>query len=91
MNKSILYIIILLFISNCSVNKNESIEYENQIEIFKKIEPIQKEFNQNLKIKKFQDFKINPFIKNNSNNKITFVFINLQISKDLVQIHFRKV
>ncbi len=68
MNKSILYIIILLFISNCSVNKNESIEYENQIEIFKKIEPIQKEFNQNLKIKKFQDFKINPFIKNNSNN-----------------------
>tara|TARA_B100000161_G_scaffold4960_2_gene3237 strand:- start:303 stop:1574 length:1272 start_codon:yes stop_codon:yes gene_type:complete len=67
-NKSILYIIILLFISNCSVNKNESIEYENQIEIFKKIEPIQKEFNQNLKIKKFQDFKINPFIKNNSNN-----------------------
>ena len=68
MNKSILYIIILLFISNCSVNKNESIEYENQIEIFKKIEPIQKEFNQNLKIKKFQDFKTNPFIKNNSNN-----------------------
>ncbi len=68
MNKSILYIIILLFISNCSVNKNKSIEYENQIEIFKKIEPIQKEFNQNLKIKKFQDFKINPFIKNNSNN-----------------------
>ena len=68
MNKSILYIIILLFISNCSVNKNESIEYENQIEIFKKIEPIQKEFNQNLKIKKFQNFKINPFIKNNSNN-----------------------
>ena len=68
MNKNILYIIILLFISNCSVNKNESIEYENQIEIFKKIEPIQKEFNQNLKIKKFQDFKINPFIKNNSNN-----------------------
>ena len=68
MNKTILYIIILLFISNCSVNKNESIEYENQIEIFKKIEPIQKEFNQNLKIKKFQNFKINPFIKNNSNN-----------------------
>ena len=68
MNKSILYIIILLFISNCSVNKNDNIEYENQIEIFKKIEPIQKEFNQNLKIKKFQDFKINPFIKNNSNN-----------------------
>ena len=68
MNKTILYIIILLFISNCSVNKNESIEYENQIEIFKKIEPIQKEFNQNLKIKKFQNFKINFFIKNNSNN-----------------------
>ena len=68
MNKSILYIIILLFISNCSVNKNDNIEYENQIEIFKKIEPIQKEFNQNLKIKKFQDFKTNPFIKNNSNN-----------------------
>ena len=38
------------------------------IDIFKKNEPIEKEFNQQLKIKKLNTFKKNPFLKNNSNN-----------------------
>ena len=38
------------------------------IDIFKKNEPIEKEFNQQLKIKKLNTFKTKPFIRNNSNN-----------------------
>ena len=68
MNKCIKYIIILLFISNCSFSKNEKNENENLIDIFKKNEPIEKVFNQQLKIKKLNTFKQKPFLKNNSNN-----------------------
>ena len=68
MNKCIKYIIILLFLSNCSFSKNEKNENQNLIDIFKKNEPIEKEFNQQLKIKKLNTFKKNPFLKNNSNN-----------------------
>ncbi len=68
MNKCIKYIIILLFISNCSFSKNEKNENENLIDIFKKNEPIEKVFNQQLKIKKLNTFKKKPFLKNNSNN-----------------------
>ena len=68
MNKCIKYIIILLFLSNCSFSKNEKNENQNLIDIFKKNEPIKKEFNQQLKIKKLNTFKKNPFLKNNSNN-----------------------
>ena len=68
MNKCIKYIIILLFLSNCSFSINEKNENQNLIDIFKKNEPIEKEFNQQLKIKKLNTFKKNPFLKNNSNN-----------------------
>ncbi len=68
MNKCIKYIIILLFLSNCSFSKNEKNENQNLIDIFKKNEPIEKEFNQQLKIKKLSTFKKNPFLKNDSNN-----------------------
>ena len=68
MNKKFLYTIIFLFLASCSLSKKDFKKEDKSIEIFKKIQPIKKEFNQNLKIKKFQNFKINPFIKNNSNN-----------------------
>ena len=68
MNKNILYIIILIFISNCSFSKKDKNENEKLIDIFKKNEPIKKEFNQQLKIKKLNTFKYKPFLKNNSNN-----------------------
>ncbi len=68
MNKVLKYIIILLLISNCSFSKDDKVENENLIDIFKKIEPIKKEFNKELRIKKFNIFKANPFLKNNTNN-----------------------
>ena len=68
MNKAFKYIIILIFLSNCSFSKNEAVIDEKLIDIFKKNKPIEKEFNQELKIKKSNIFKSNPFFKNNSNN-----------------------
>ncbi len=88
MNKAIKYIIILLFITNCSNSKNDKVKKDNLIDIFKKVEPIEKEFNQNLKIKKFNYFNESPFIKNNSNNNGNINFstdfekiLNYKISK----------
>ena len=74
MNKALKYIIILIFISNCSLSKKENINNNNIGEIFKKSDPIKKEFNQKLKIKKFNSFAINPFLRNDTNNsgKINF-------------------
>ena len=68
MNKAIKYIIILIFLSNCSVSKKDKADNDKLIDIFKKNEPIEKEFNQQLKIKKLNTFKTKPFQKNNSNN-----------------------
>ena len=68
MNKTIKYIIILLFISNCSLSKKENEIKDNLVKIFKKNDPIKKEFNPQLKIKKLNSFDLNPFIKNNTNN-----------------------
>ena len=68
MNKAIKYIIILIFLSNCSASKKDTSDNEKLIDIFKKNEPIEKEFNQQLKIKKLNTFKTKPFLKNNSNN-----------------------
>ena len=53
MNKALRYIIILLFLTSCNSAKKD---------------PINKEFNQQLKIKKLNKFKSKPFFKNNSNN-----------------------
>ena len=76
MNKAIKYIIILIFLSNCSFSKKDAVDNDKLIDIFKKNEPIQKQFNQQLKIKKFNTFKIKPFQKNNSNSNgnINFLF-----------------
>ena len=68
MNKNILYIIILIFLTNCSLSNKEVNENNKSIDIFKKIQPIKKEFNQQLKIKKFSLFKQKSFINNNTNN-----------------------
>ena len=68
MNNTLKYIIILLFISNCSFSKKEVVKNDNLLDIFKKSDPIEREFNQKLKINKLENFKINPFLKNNSNN-----------------------
>ena len=67
MNKAIKYIIILIFLSNCSSSKKDTVDNAKLIDIFKKNKPIEKEFNQQLKIKKLNSFKTKPFQKNNSN------------------------
>jgi len=66
--KAIKYIIILIFLSNCGASKKNTSDNEKLIDIFKKTEPIEKEFNQQLKIKKLNTFKAKPFLGNNSNN-----------------------
>ena len=68
MNKAIKYIIILFFLSNCSFSNKNKVVNDNQIVIFKKIQPINKEFNPQLKIKELNLFKEKSFINNNSNN-----------------------
>ena len=68
MIKAIKYIIILIFLSNCGASKKNTSDNEKLIDIFKKNEPIEKEFNQQLKIKKLNTFKTKPFLRNNSNN-----------------------
>ena len=68
MNKTIIYIIIFILISNCSLSKKENEIEDNLVKIFKKNDPIKKEFNPQLKIKKLSTFDLNPFIKNNTNN-----------------------
>ena len=74
MNKNILYIIILIFLANCSLSNKEVNENNKSIDIFKKIDPIQRELNSDLKTKKFETFKSNPFLNNltNSNGNINF-------------------
>ncbi len=88
MNRAFKYIIILIFISNCSLSKKENININNIDNIFKKSDPIKKEFNQQLKIKKFNSFDINTFLRNYSNNNgnINFdtnfdIISNYKISK----------
>ena len=68
MNKAFKYIIILLFFSNCSLSKKDNAVKDNIVEILKKSDPIQKEFNQQLNIKKLNTFKTNPFLGNKTNN-----------------------
>ena len=68
MNKALRYIIILLFLTNCNSAKKDKVQNENLIDIFPKKDPINKEFNQQLKIKQLNKFKSKPFFKNNSNN-----------------------
>ena len=74
MNKNILYIIILIFLTNCSLSNKEVAKNNKSIDIFKKIDPIQRELNSDLKTKKFETFKSNPFLNNltNSNGNINF-------------------
>ena len=74
MNKNILYIIILIFLTNCSLSNKEVAKNNKSIDIFKKIDPIKRELNSDLKTKKFETFKLNPFFNNltNSNGNINF-------------------
>ena len=68
MSKKFLYIFILVFLTSCSSLKKENSKNVKLIDIFKESEPIKKEFNANLLIKKNNIFKNKPFVNNNTNN-----------------------
>ncbi len=74
MSKRFLYIVILIFLTSCSLS-NKKIEInDGTINIFEKIEPIKKEFNSDLKIKSLINLKNRSFLNNktNSNGNINF-------------------
>ena len=78
MNKTITFLLIFFFSTNCSLNnttgfwsKSEKLKTENTLiekEIFQESEIYEKEFNTNLKIKLKNNFKNKSFINNLSNN-----------------------
>jgi len=73
-SKKFLYILILIFLTSCSLSKKENEINDGSINIFEKIEPIKKELNPDLKIKSLIKFKNKPFQNNktNSNGNINF-------------------
>ncbi len=69
MNKLLFYILILIFLSNCSFVKKDAVEENNETnDIFKKIEPIKNELNAGLNIQLSNLTKKRVFLNNNSNN-----------------------
>ena len=74
MSKRLLYILIFIFITSCSLSKKDNKINDGSINIFEKIEPIKKELNTDLKIKSLINFKNKPFQNNktNSNGNINF-------------------
>ena len=74
MNKRLLYILIFILITSCSLSKKDNEIKDGSINIFEKIEPIKKELNTDLKIKSLINFKKKPFQNNktNSNGNINF-------------------
>ena len=61
MSKRLLYILIFIFITSCSISKKENEINDRSINLFEKIEPIKKELNPDLKIKSLIKFKNKPF------------------------------
>ena len=74
MNKIITYLLLIIFITNCSLDsktgfwsKSKKLKPENNVvkeEIFKKTKVYEKEFNPNLKIKLKNNFKKKSFVNN---------------------------
>ncbi len=78
MNRIFTYLLIIVFITNCSLDsktgfwsKSKKLKSENNVvkkEIFKKTKVYEKEFNANLKIKLRNNFKKKSFVNNLTNN-----------------------
>ena len=74
MIKKVIFILISLFLISCSLGKKDKNVNDTLIDIFKKNEPIKKEFNVGLKIENLTILKTKPFLNNktNSNGNINF-------------------
>ena len=69
MNKFFLYLILLIFLSNCGLVKKDVVEENpNTKTLFEKSKPIKQELNPNLNIKITNVTKGEPFLTNTSNN-----------------------
>ena len=68
MNKFILYLFLIFFLSNCGIDKEKAEDLSNTKIIFKKSKPINREFNQNLNINFSKLTRGEPFLGNNTNN-----------------------
>ena len=68
MNKFILYLFLIFFLSNCGIDKKKAEDLSNTKIIFEKSKPINREFNQNLSIKLSKLTRGEPFLGNNTNN-----------------------
>ena len=68
MSKFFLYLVLLLFLSNCGFKDKKVEENPNTITLFEKSKPIKQELNPALNIKISTITKGEPFLSNNSNN-----------------------
>ena len=68
MSKFFLYLVLLLFLSNCGFKDKKVEENPNAITLFEKSKPIEQELNPTLNIKISTITKGEPFLSNNSNN-----------------------
>ena len=69
MNKFYIYLVLLLFLSNCGLGKKDVIESSpNEKVLFEKPKPIEQELNPSLNIKISKITKGEPFLSNKSNN-----------------------
>ena len=68
MSKFFLYLVLLLFLSNCGFKDKTVEENPNAITLFEKSKPIKQELNPNLNIKISTITKGEPFLSSNSNN-----------------------
>ena len=90
MNKFLLYIFFLIFLSNCNLAKNEIVEKKNENkDIFKKIEPIKNELNPGLVINFSESTLEDVFLNNNTNNSGN---INFETNFDKISFYkFKKI
>ena len=69
MNKFFLYLVLLLFLSNCGLGKKDVVENNpNAKVLFEKSKPIEQELNTNLNIKISTITKGEPFLSSTTNN-----------------------
>ena len=68
MNKFFLYLVLILFLSNCGFKDKKVEENPNAITLFEKSKPIEQELNPTLNIKISTITKGEPFLSSNSNN-----------------------
>ena len=68
MSKFFLYLVLILFLSNCGFKDKKVEQNPNAITLFEKSKPIEQELNPNLNIKISTITKGEPFLSSNSNN-----------------------